>query len=98
MVNPPRAGAGGVSRRTALKAFSAGAVALLPSLSHDGLLAFGRLQAAQAPPNPKVLSQAQFATLETLVEAIIPADDRSPGAKAGPRRRLHRSAAQRGRG
>ena len=53
MVNPPRAGAGGVSRRTALKAFGAGAVALLPSLSHDGLLAFGRLQAAQAAAQPE---------------------------------------------
>jgi hypothetical protein len=29
-----------------------------------------------------VLSRAQYATLETLVDAIIPADERSPGAKA----------------
>src|SRR5262249_6220459 len=30
---------------------------------------------------PKVLSSAQFQTLEALVEAIIPTDERSPGAK-----------------
>lgn len=71
----------GVSRRTALKAFGTGAVVLLPALSHEGLLAFGRLQAAQAPPDPKALSASQFATLEAFVEAIIPADERSPGAK-----------------
>jgi hypothetical protein len=72
---------GAVSRRTALKAFGTGAVALLPSLSNEGLLAFGRLQAAKAAPNPKVLSTSQFATLEAFVEAIIPTDERSPGAK-----------------
>ena len=32
-------------------------------------------------PQPKVLSRPQFETLEVLVEAIIPTDDRSPGAK-----------------
>src|SRR5687767_9917201 len=74
---------GGISRRAALKALgtSAGTVALLPWLSDDGLLAFARLQQANAPSVPKVLSASQFATLEALVEAIIPADDRSPGAK-----------------
>jgi hypothetical protein len=75
--------ADGVSRRAAIKALGAGAgtVALLPWLSDDGLLAFGRIQDAQIAPAPKVLSPSQFATLEALVEAIIPADDRSPGAK-----------------
>ena len=71
----------GVSRRTALKAFGSGALVLLPSLSPEGLLAFGTLQAANVPATPKALSASQFATLEALVEAIIPADDRSPGAK-----------------
>jgi hypothetical protein len=71
----------GVSRRTALKAFGSGAVALLPAMSHDGLLAFARLQTAQSAASPRILSVSQFATLEALVEAIIPADDRSPGAK-----------------
>src|SRR5262245_10812308 len=72
-----------VSRRTALKTFgaSAGAVAVLPWLSEEGLLAFERIQQTGAAPAPLVFSQAQFATLEALAEAIIPADDRSPGAK-----------------
>jgi glucoside 3-dehydrogenase (cytochrome c) hitch-hiker subunit len=74
-------GSGGVSRRTALKAFGTGAAVLLPSLSNEGLLAFARLQATQAPPSPKALSSSQFATLEAFVEAILPADERSPGAK-----------------
>lgn len=74
--------AGGVTRRAALKALGAGAgtVALLPLLSEQGLLAFGRIQSAQVAA-PRVLSASQLATLEALVEAIIPADDRSPGAK-----------------
>jgi hypothetical protein len=74
---------GGFSRRTALKALgsTAGSVALLPWLSDEGLLAFTGLQDANAAPAPRVLSAAQFATLEAFVEAIIPADDRSPGAK-----------------
>jgi hypothetical protein len=72
-----------VSRRVALRALGAGAssVALLPWLSEQGLLAFGRLQTAQAPVAPKVLSAAQFATLEAFVDAIIPTDEHSPGAK-----------------
>jgi hypothetical protein len=72
-----------VSRRAALKALGTGAstVALLPLLSDEGLLAFGRIQEAKAAAVPKALSPAQFATLESLVEAIIPADDRSAGAR-----------------
>ena len=69
-----------VSRRAALKALGTTA-ALLPALSHDGLLAFARIQAGNAAPTPKVLSTSEFRTLEALVEAIIPADERSPGAK-----------------
>ena len=72
-------GAGGVTRRTALKAF--GTAALLPALSPDGVIAFARIQAANAVATPKVLSAAAFAMLETLVEAIMPTDERSPGAK-----------------
>jgi hypothetical protein len=68
-----------ISRRTALKAF--GTAAVLPWLSDEGLLAFTRLQETNAPPQPRMLSAPQLRTLETLVEAIIPADDRSPGAK-----------------
>jgi len=72
-----------VTRRTALKAVGAGVgmAALLPWLSDSGLIAFARIQDINAAPNPKALSALQFATLEALVEAIIPADDRSPGAK-----------------
>ena len=44
-------------------------------------LAFARIQETNAAPRPKALTSAQFHTLEVLVEAIIPADDRSPGAK-----------------
>jgi hypothetical protein len=74
---------GKVSRRAALKAFGAGVgtVAALPWLSDEGLLAFARIQEANAAPQPKVLTPALFQTLEALVELIIPADDRSPGAK-----------------
>lgn len=73
----------GLPRRSAIKAIATGAgtLALLPWLSDCGLLAFGRLQQSQAASAPKVLSKKQFATLEAFVEAIIPADDRSPGAR-----------------
>ncbi len=72
-----------VSRRSALRRIGAGAGALtlLPFLSDEGLAAFLKIQAAGAAPAPKVLSASQYATLESLVEAIIPADERSPGAK-----------------
>jgi glucoside 3-dehydrogenase (cytochrome c) hitch-hiker subunit len=72
-----------VSRRSALRRIGAGAGALtlLPFLSEEGLAAFLRIQAAGAAPAPKVLSPSQYTTLEALVEAIIPADERSPGAK-----------------
>jgi hypothetical protein len=69
-----------VSRRAVLKSLGTTA-ALLPALSPDGLLAFARIQAGNATPAPKMLSASSFATLETFVEAIIPTDERSPGAK-----------------
>jgi len=68
-----------VTRRTALKAL--GATAFLPWLSEEGLAEFAAIQARKAPPRLKVLTAAQYATLETLVEAIIPTDERSPGAR-----------------
>ncbi len=73
-----------VSRRTALKTLgaTAGAAAVLPFLSDEGLAAFAEIQKAKAAPVLKVLTPAQYATTEALVEAIIPADERSPGAKA----------------
>src|SRR5262245_7579450 len=66
-------------RRTALKAI--GAVVALPWLSDEGLLAFARLQETQGASPLKVLSRPQFDAVEVLAEAIIPTDDRSPGAK-----------------
>ena len=68
-----------VSRRGALRAL--GAVAVLPWLSDEGASAFVLLQQTKAPPRLKVLSASQYATLEALTEAIIPQDERSPGAK-----------------
>jgi hypothetical protein len=73
----------GVSRRTALKTLGtgAGAVTLLPFLSDEGLLAFSGIQRSGAKPALKALTAPQYATLEVLVDAIIPTDERSPGAK-----------------
>ena len=72
-----------VTRRAALKALgtTAGAVVVLPWLSEEGLLAFSRIQETKAAPTPRVLSPSQFATLESFADAIIPRDDRSPGAR-----------------
>jgi glucoside 3-dehydrogenase (cytochrome c) hitch-hiker subunit len=73
-----------VSRRTALKriATGAGAMAALPFLSDEGLAAYAEIQKTTAAPTLKALTREQYATLEALTEAIIPADERSPGAKA----------------
>ena len=68
-----------VTRRTALKAI--GATALLPWLSDEGLAEFAAVQAKKAPPRLKVLTTAQYRTVDALVEAIIPRDERSPGAR-----------------
>ena len=68
-----------VSRRTALKAL--GATAFVPWLSDEGLAAYAEIQARKAAPRLKVLTAAQYATVEALVEALIPADERSPGAR-----------------
>ena len=69
----------GANRRTVLKAI--GTVVALPWLSDEGLLAFARLQETDGPSPLKVLSKPQFDALEVLTEAIIPTDERSPGAK-----------------
>lgn len=73
----------GLSRRAMLRTLGvgAGAATLLPLLSEDGLLAYGELQKKQAAPALKVLTKPQYASFEALAEAIIPTDDRSPGAK-----------------
>lgn len=72
-----------LTRRTALKTLTAGAgvVTFLPWLSDEGLAAFAEIQTAKALPRLNTMTAAQYATTEALVEAIIPADERSPGAK-----------------
>jgi hypothetical protein len=72
-----------VTRRNALKALgaTAGAATLLPWLSDEGLAAFAEVQKAKAAPVLRVLTPAQYVTVEHLVEAIIPTDERSPGAR-----------------
>jgi hypothetical protein len=72
-----------LTRRTALKTLAAGAgtVTFLPWLSDEGLAAFAEIRTAEALPSLKAMTAAQYATTEALVEAIIPADERSPGAK-----------------
>jgi hypothetical protein len=72
-----------VSRRVALQSLGAGAgaVALLPWLSDEGALAFAALQRTGGKPALKALTQSQYAALDVLVDAIIPTDERSPGAR-----------------
>jgi len=72
-----------VSRRVALRSLgaSAGVITLLPWLSDDGALAFAALQRTGAKPALKALTAPQYATLDVLVDAIIPTDERSPGAR-----------------
>ena len=72
-----------VSRRVALKSLGtgAGAITLLPWLSDEGVQAFAALQRTGARPALKALTPAQYATVDVLVDAIIPTDERSPGAR-----------------
>jgi hypothetical protein len=72
-----------ISRRVALRSLGAGAsaITLLPWLSDEGALAFAGLQRTGATPALKALTAAQYATLDLLVDAIIPTDERSPGAR-----------------
>jgi hypothetical protein len=55
-------------------------VALAPWLSDDAAAAFAALQRSAEPAAPRVLTTAELATLRAYVEAILPADERSPGA------------------
>jgi hypothetical protein len=72
-----------VSRRVALRSLGAGAgaITLLPWLSDEGAQAFAGLQRTGAKPALKALTAPQYATLDVLVDAIIPTDERSPGAR-----------------
>jgi gluconate 2-dehydrogenase gamma chain len=70
------------SRRAALKSFGAavGAVAAWPYLSDDAAEAFAQIQQTKAAPAPRFLTQPQYAVVDRLAGAIIPADAHSPGA------------------
>ncbi len=72
-----------VTRRQAMRVLGAGAtaVAVLPWLSEEAEAAFAEIQRTKAAPVLKVLSASQYATLAALAEAIIPGDERSPGAR-----------------
>jgi hypothetical protein len=72
-----------ISRRVALKSLGAGAgaITLLPWLSDEGAQAFAAVQRTGAKPALKALTASQYATLDALVDAIIPTDERSPGAR-----------------
>ncbi len=72
------------SRRAALKTLGAGlgAAAVWPYLSDSAAAAFARIQSTQAPPKLLFLTAAQYASVDALAEAIIPADEHSPGARA----------------
>ena len=72
-----------VTRRAALRSLGAGAgaIAVLPWLSDEGAQAFAAMQRTGARPALKALTAPQYATLEVLVDAIIPTDERSPGAR-----------------
>jgi hypothetical protein len=73
-----------VSRRVALQSLGAGAgaVALLPWLSDAGAEAFAAVQRTGAKPALKALTAPQYAAVDAIVDAIIPTDERSPGARA----------------
>jgi hypothetical protein len=59
----------------------AGAITLLPWLSDEGVEAFAALQRTSVRPSLKALTAGQYATLDVLVDAIVPTDERSPGAR-----------------
>jgi hypothetical protein len=73
-----------LSRRSAIKAVGAtlGAVAVWPYLSDPAAEAFAAIQRTGGPPQPAFLTPDQYAIVDALSEAIIPADDHSPGAHA----------------
>jgi Gluconate 2-dehydrogenase subunit 3 len=73
-----------LSRRSAIKAVGAtfGAVAMWPYLSDSAAEAFAAIQITGGPPQPAFLTPDQYAIVDALSEAIIPADDHSPGAHA----------------
>ena len=73
-----------LTRRDALKlAAGIGAATLIPLVPAEAAQAARRAVAARAAGAPlKFFTPAQHHTVDVLAELIIPADDRSPGAKA----------------
>jgi hypothetical protein len=74
----------GVTRRAVLRTLGIGVGGFIvwPSLSSEAAEALAAVQKTQAAPKLRFLTAAQYETVELLSEAIIPADDHSPGAKA----------------
>ncbi|MPY88481.1 MAG: hypothetical protein GEU99_11200 [Luteitalea sp.] len=73
----------GVTRRAALKTLGIGVSGFVvwPCLSSEAAEALAIVQKTQAPAKLAFLTASQYASVELLSEAIIPADDHSPGAK-----------------
>jgi hypothetical protein len=71
------------SRRAALKKLGAGvgAIAVWPYISDQAAEAFAAIQQKGAAPAPVFLTPPQYATVDAFAEAIIPADEHSPGAR-----------------
>ena len=74
-------GASATSRRTVLKALGAG-LGAAAFLSPAAAKALEVLQATDKPSQPVFLTADEFAVVDALSERLIPADERSPGAKA----------------
>ena len=73
-----------LTRRDALKlAAGLGAATLIPLVPAEAAQAARRAVAARGAGAPlKFFTAAQHHTVDVLTELIIPADDRSPGARA----------------
>ncbi len=69
------------SRRSALKTLIAGGLAW-PVLSDAAVAVLAAAQQSGQPTTLAFLTPAQFAAVDALAEAIIPADAHSPGARA----------------
>lgn len=69
------------TRRTVLRTLIAGGIAW-PILSDAALATLATAQQTGQPAPLAVLTPAQFAAVDALAEAIIPADAHSPGARA----------------
>lgn len=72
---------GAPSRRAAMKALATGAIAW-PVLSSRASALLAAVQQAGGAPALQFLSPAQYAAVDAIAEAIVPADARSPGARA----------------